>query len=418
MIGKVLPENIGCKNVGRENAVCDDICENDSFDGKMLKSSSVPLSKKYSLGLFDLDGVVYLGANPIEHCSESIARAEENGMHVCYTTNNPSRYPSVIAKQLQSFGLKAGEKDVITSAMVTAAMLNEALPDSARVLVAGKEHLTDELSSAGFDLVSKADEKPDAVVQSWFPEIGWQHLSQVAYAIGNGARYFVTNKDTTIPRESGIAPGNGAMQVPVMLATGRQPEKSAGKPEPQMYNMAREIFSPSDEPVERDLSLPVGDRLDTDIEAANRGGYDSLLVLTGVTKPEDVIRAEKVCRPTYISHDLRGLNVAHKAPKKISDAEISRENTCGSALRGGNSKGAGCSEKISSEEKTAVWELSDSLAFVENNVLRVFEFGTSVEKVTLLDSLRAACSAVWEAADEGKIREEDIKLPEFAEVLL
>ena len=115
---------------------------------------------------------------------------------------------------------------------------------------------------------------------------------------------------------------------------------------------------------------------------------------------------------------MRGLNVAHKAPKKISDAEISRENTCGSVLRGGNSKGAGCSEKISCEEKTAVWELSDSLAFVENNVLRVFEFGTSVEKVTLLDSLRAACSAVWEAADEGKIRGEDIKLPEFAEVLL
>ena len=72
MIGKVLPENIGCKNVGRENAVCDDICENASFDGKMLKSSSVPLSKKYSLGLFDLDGVVYLGANPIEHCSENV----------------------------------------------------------------------------------------------------------------------------------------------------------------------------------------------------------------------------------------------------------------------------------------------------------------------------------------------------------
>ena len=57
----------------------------------------------------------------------------------------------------------------------------------------------------------------------------------------------------------------------------------------------------------------MGDRLDTDIEGAVRSGADSLLVFTGVTRPEDVLLAGPRQRPTYLAADLSGLLEPHPA---------------------------------------------------------------------------------------------------------
>ncbi len=55
--------------------------------------------------------------------------------------------------------------------------------------------------------------------------------------------------------------------------------------------------------------LVVGDRLDTDIAAANAAGLPSMLVLSGVSTPADLILAPEGRRPpTYLAEDLRGLH--------------------------------------------------------------------------------------------------------------
>jgi hypothetical protein len=59
----------------------------------------------------------------------------------------------------------------------------------------------------------------------------------------------------------------------------------------------------------------VGDRLDTDIEGAHNTGWDSLLVLTGVSGLEDLAAATPRLRPTYLAADLAGLGEAHRAPE-------------------------------------------------------------------------------------------------------
>jgi ribonucleotide monophosphatase NagD (HAD superfamily) len=46
----------------------------------------------------------------------------------------------------------------------------------------------------------------------------------------------------------------------------------------------------------------IGDRLDTDVAGAAALGWDSLLVLTGITRREDLEHA--AVRPTYVADDL------------------------------------------------------------------------------------------------------------------
>lgn len=348
---------------------------------QIIKGSEKPLAQRYKLALLDLDGVVYRGANPVENAAAGIESAAGLGMHIAYTTNNPSRYPDVVAQQISSFGVTAQGDDVITSAMVSAAMLQDVLDPGSKILVVGKDHLKTELENAGFVIVDSADQKPDAVIQSWFPELAWSILAEAAYAIENGAQYFVTNRDMTIPREQGIAPGNGALQLPVIAATGKEPLASAGKPEAAMYHQARRLFSPSEEMVETEDCLPVGDRLDTDIEAANRGGYDSAVVLTGVADARHIITAEPILRPTYICADLMGLSQAQP--------EVAREGD--------------------------VFMCNDAQAWVDGDSLHVSISGVEQrENITHVDALRAAASAAWDAADNQKTDVDTLDLPHFA----
>ena len=360
----------------------------------IIKGTQEPLSSRYSLALLDLDGVVYRGAHSVENAAEGIRKAENAGMHIAYTTNNPSRYPAQVAEQIRSFGIGLEDSDIITSAMVSAHMLKEALGQGGTVLVVGKDHLKDELRKAGLEVCSRAADRPQAVIQSWYPDISWKELAQASYAVNAGARYFATNRDLTIPREEGIAPGNGALIRAVSIATGKGPEASAGKPEAHMYHIARDMFSPAGSRVPVEECLPVGDRLDTDIEAANRGGYDSAVVLTGVADARQIIQAQPLLRPSYICADLKGLNNRH--PQVV----------CTDSIRHG--------QGISGVS----FICGDTLAYVRGEALTVEISGQHVTgPISSLDALRAAASAAWDAADNHDADLHNLQIPQFSDRL-
>ncbi|BDR52815.1 haloacid dehalogenase [Bombiscardovia nodaiensis] len=351
------------------------------MNGVYLKGSAQPLAQAYSLALLDLDGVVYRGSNPVEHAAEGIAQASAAGMRMAYTTNNPSRYPSVVADQLRSFGLELDDQQVITSGIVGARMLREHLEAGSKVLVIGSDHLRDEVRANGMQVVESNKDRPQAVIQSWYPDLTLKDLAEASYAIEHGAQYFVTNKDLTIPREDGIAPGNGAMQLPVIAASGQEPQDSAGKPEPAIYDEARRRLA-QDEPISKADSLPVGDRLDTDIEAAYKGGYDSMVVLTGVADPTALMQAKVQWRPTYIALDLRGLVQPHPQPVLAPNGRW----VCGS-----------CSAQLENGQV--------SLSAHDGQ-------GSDLDPKRQIDALRAAVCACWQAADGG-LDLSEIQLPSF-----
>jgi glycerol-1-phosphatase len=151
--------------------------------------------------------------------------------------------------------------------------------------------------------VSAAAEHPAAVVQGYSPDLSYALLAEAALAIRAGAWYVATNADGTLPTPRGPQPGNGSIIELLVTATGVRPVV-AGKPEPPLHA----------ESVRRTGArhpLVVGDRLDTDIEGAVRGHADSLLVLTGVSRPADAITAPPDARPTYLARDLGGLLTPH-----------------------------------------------------------------------------------------------------------
>jgi glycerol-1-phosphatase len=138
------------------------------------------------------------------------------------------------------------------------------------------------------------------VVQGYGRNVGWAQLAEGCVAVRGGAWWVATNADSTLPSPRGPLPGNGAMVAALATALGRQPDLIVGKPAPALFERAAAQRG-------ADRPLVVGDRLDTDIEGANRAGMDSVLVLTGVTRPLDVLVAPAPLRPSYIADDLSGL---------------------------------------------------------------------------------------------------------------
>ncbi|ARF54660.1 HAD-IIA family hydrolase [Streptomyces gilvosporeus] len=312
-----------------------------------------PLSEAYDTALLDLDGVVYAGGQVIAHAVESLTAARDGGMHLAYVTNNAARTPQAVAAQLTGFGLPTGPDDVITSAQAVARLIAEQVPSGARVLAIGGEGLRVALRERGLVPVDSADDDPAAVVQGYDPSLDWARLAEAAYAVQRGVPWFASNTDLTIPKERGIAPGNGALVEVVRIAAGGAPQV-AGKPLPPMHRETV-LRTGAQRP------LVVGDRLDTDIEGAFNGGVDSLLVLTGVTTAAALLAAPPQHRPTYVDADLRGM---------LRPQPAVTEEDGGFSCGGWRAAAAGEALVLDGEGDP-------------------------------LDGLRALCAAAWTAAGEG-----------------
>jgi HAD superfamily hydrolase (TIGR01450 family) len=320
--------------------------------GWALGDCEEPLCDAYDAALYDLDGVLYLGTSPIEHAADSVAAARAAGMRSAFVTNNASRRPAAVAALLTDLGIPADAPDVVTSAQAATRLLGQRIAAGAQVLVVGAAGLAEEVALAGFVPVRVAGPDVAAVVQGYAPDTGWADLAEACVALLAGAVWVATNTDSTLPSPRGPVPGNGALVAALQVATGLEPTV-AGKPEPALHleSVTR---------VGAVRPLVVGDRLDTDVLGAIRGGADSLLVLTGVADARAATAAAKGMRPTFVARDLRGLLAAQPAVV-VGPSHAS----CGEAR-----------------------------ADYEEGTVRVQGSGAA--------ALRAACALAWACADDGR----------------
>ncbi len=323
-----------------------------------FQATDGPLAKLFDVALLDLDGVVYRGPEPVVHAADSLAAARGAGMRLEFVTNNALRSPEEVSRRINAAGVVADPKDIATSAQAAATVLAQRLPAGGKVLVAGGEGLRQAVRERGLEPVARADEQPLAVVTGYDPELTYARLAEAVLAIFAGAVWIASNTDVTLPSERGLLPGAGAVVAFISAATRVSPQV-AGKPEPALHEEATRR-SGAQHP------LVVGDRLDTDIEGANRVGAPSLLVLTGIATLAELISAAPVHRPTFLSADLRGL--LRPATGALIDGPAAR---CG---------GWTCEE----QEGVFAWQ------------------GGAAEGDDGLDAFRAGARLAWALADSGR----------------
>lgn len=268
--------------------------------------------------LADLDGVVYRGEQAVPYAVDSLNRAAVHTT-VGFLTNNASRTAENVASQLRGFGLQATADTVITSPQAAVKLLQQVVPAPATIFIVGGDGVEEELTRAGYRVTRSADDKPDAVVQGFAPQLAWKDLAEAAFALQEGPNgeqipWIATNTDWTLPLERGLAPGNGTLVSAVHTAVQRLPD-FAGKPETPIYETAFERFGTRN-------ALMIGDRLDTDIQGASAVGIDSLHVLTGVDRPKQLLAAGKGMRPTYIVPTLKDMFDPYPATTVEKDGTV------------------------------------------------------------------------------------------------
>ena len=336
------------------------------------------LAEEYDVALLDLDGVVYSGSSAVAGAVPALAAARRAGLRLAFVTNNASRPPSAIAAQLAGLGVPARPQDVITSAQAAASLLADRLPPGAPVLVAGGIGLRLALHDKGLRPVSTAAERPVAVVQGFAPDISYGLLAEAALAIRAGALFVAANTDPTLPTPRGPQPGNGSLVQVIVVATGTLPIV-AGKPEPPLHAEAIARTGARH-------PLVVGDRLDTDIEGAVRAGADSLLVLTGVSGPVDLLLAPARQRPTYLAAALGGL--LERQPV------IGPVRARGDGQDGGDGGAGGDGRAAAAAFRCGGWTASRGPGG------EPLELSGSGEPI---DGLRALCAAAWSADPAAEI---------------
>ncbi len=242
--------------------------------------SSVPAPEKPKTYLMDMDGVLVRGPNLIPGADEFVARLREAGKPFLILTNNSLYTQRDLQVRLASVGLHVAPEELFTSALATAQFLNTQHPGGS-AFVLGEAGLTTALHDIGYILT---DVQPDYVVLGETFSYSFQRLTQAIRLVMQGARFIATNPDPIGPGEGGMVPATGSVAALIAEATGIKPY-FVGKPNPLMMRAALRQLSGHSE-----SSVMIGDRMDTDIVAGTEAGMQTFLVLTGVTRREQVER--------------------------------------------------------------------------------------------------------------------------------
>ena len=250
--------------------------------------------------VFDLDGVVYRGEQPLPGAVPTIETLRRLGHQVYFFTNNSTLTRSDYVRKLGRMGIPADPDHIMTSAYATALYLVEKGAQGASVFVVGEAGPREELKAVGMKLVEDGlSEKVDYVVVGMDRNFSYDMLMKAQQAILGGAKFIATNRDATFPLEAGrIVPGGGAMVAAIEVATGVTPVL-IGKPETYAMRKVLELAGTTPE-----NSVIIGDRLDTDVLVGKRIGATTVLVLTGITTEKDLRSAPPEMQPDVVIRSL------------------------------------------------------------------------------------------------------------------
>ncbi len=251
--------------------------------------------------ILDMDGVLWRDDTPIGDLHTIFARIQARGLQVALATNNATKTVDEYLVRLRGFGVELEPWQIITSSLATAHTLEKIFPQKGMVFVVGENGIVSDLREKGFTVITDPnDETPVvAVVAGIDRALSYHKLRRATLHIRAGAPFYGTNPDTTFPTPLGLVPGAGSILAALEAATDVKPIV-IGKPSPFLFELAAERMG-----LTKDESLVVGDRLETDIAAAQMMGCRCALVLSGVSTHQQAEAWNP--KPDLIAKDLSEL---------------------------------------------------------------------------------------------------------------
>jgi NagD protein len=226
----------------------------------------------------DMDGVIYHGNRLVEGTKEFVDWLKRENKKFLFLTNSSAKSPRELQQKLAHMGIQVGAEDFVTSAQATASFLASQNPNTG-VYVIGESGLINALHDAGFYIDNV---NPRYVVVGESRTYNFEQIELAVNLVLKGAKLIGTNSDLTGPSDRGVAPACRAMVAPIEMATGRK-AYFIGKPNPLIMRHAIKKLGCT-----RDETLIIGDRMDTDIIAGIESEIETALVLSGITKREDL----------------------------------------------------------------------------------------------------------------------------------
>jgi Predicted sugar phosphatases of the HAD superfamily len=254
----------------------------------------------YDLIISDVDGVIVREGEPIWENIFAIRKLKEEGKKIILVTNNSGFSRVLLSRQLNYLGLEITPNDIITSGL-SAAIYMKRNTKVKSVYVIGEEGLVEEMKNFNFRVLSTEEveeNNPDAVVLGLDRLVTYDKLSTGMRCVARGSMFIVTNMDRLWPSKDGLKLGAGALASSIIYALKREPDFIAGKPNKWIIQVAMELTGI------KDLSkvLVIGDQLETDIKMGNDIGADTVLVLTGISRKEDIEKSS--IKPKIVVENL------------------------------------------------------------------------------------------------------------------
>ena len=283
--------------------------------------------------IFDMDGVLYRGAQVLPYARESLERLRRASWDVFFATNNSTATRVDYLHRLKQLGLGGDLDHIVTSGYATAHYLERRRPKPDDVLVIGANGLRQEIRTVGIS-VRDADSlpglhppaeaaadgvdpgamrrylvsldlppAPDTVVVGLDLHLTYAKVAEAQRAILAGAAFVCTNRDRAYPVEGRLLPGAGTIVAAIEIATGAK-ALCIGKPEPFLFE---EAIRRAGKLEARDRVVVVGDSTDYDMVAAHRVGAAGVLITTGLTERDALDTASGDAVPDRVIHSLEEL---------------------------------------------------------------------------------------------------------------
>ncbi|TCL61891.1 NagD protein [Hydrogenispora ethanolica] len=244
----------------------------------MSDKNSTPARKKSYL--IDMDGVLVQGDRPIPGAGDFIQRLIQGGHKFLILTNNSRYTPQDLQHRLQTIGLSVTADHFFSSAMATAKFIKSQKPHGSAYVLGGTG-LYQALNEVGYTLT---DYNPDFVVLGETDSYSYDKIIRASQLILSGVPFIATNPDPAAPGEGGSVPACGAVAALLEKATGYIPY-FVGKPNPLVMRIALRTLDEHSE-----NAVMIGDRMDTDVKVGLESGLETILVLSGVTSRELILK--------------------------------------------------------------------------------------------------------------------------------